>query len=112
MRSKLRWLQITTIRHLKMHVLLLAVFQENKNEVQLVLGETNHPSNLVSAISESYRRANQETTTLIFHCLSLQSVFQPITAGHQVEFYPCLLLVELIQPEIRQCLVKQLSRVS
>lgn len=42
MRSKLRWLQITTIRHLKMHVLLLAVFQENKNKVQLVLGETNH----------------------------------------------------------------------
>lgn len=36
MGSKLRWLQTTTIRHLIMHLLCLAVFQEEQNKVQLV----------------------------------------------------------------------------
>lgn len=37
MGSKLRWLQTTTIRHLIMHLLCLAVFQEDQNKVQLVV---------------------------------------------------------------------------
>lgn len=36
MGTKLQQLQTTTIRHLKIHLLCLAVFQEDKNKVQLV----------------------------------------------------------------------------